>query len=179
MTTNDFTKYDNKWLQYANSITGNLSNAKDLVQELYIKLLSIEDKRGNLDHLNYNGEPNQSWVFVTMKNMFIDAKRKKREVTQPITGEYISNNDYDYVAADEEIEALYEIIKDMNSKDITRYECQYLLLYVGSEKSLRQLAEDAGTTIWVINNAIKNAKRKFRERFESRGFRTPKNDRTQ
>ena len=53
--------------------------AEDLVQEMYIKIqLSLE--KGKLD-IMYKDEINYYYIFKTLKTLFIDLKRKSKNIT--------------------------------------------------------------------------------------------------
>ena len=61
-----------KLLIYARSLTKNLSDAEDLVQNSLIKAL---EKQSSFDGINLS-----AWVKTILKNNFLDSLRKKKEV---------------------------------------------------------------------------------------------------
>ena len=81
---------------YALRITGNAENAKDLLQETYLKAYRFWDKYEQGTNL-------RAWLFMIMKNTNINLYRK--EVKEP------DKVDYD------EIESYYNIIRDESSDD--------------------------------------------------------------
>ena len=153
----DFTALHDVWMSYAVSICHDKSHASDLVQDMYVKLLTMDD----VDTICNASKPNRSWVYITIRNAFIDEKRK--EVVSVELPELVAENEID-IDKDESIDELFEILKELGSDDVSRYHCQHLLLYVVSGKSLRTLAKEMNTSIWIITNAIRNAKRTIRER---------------
>jgi len=71
--------------------------AEDITQEMYIKIqLSLE--KGNLD-IMYNDEINYYYIFKTLKTLFIDLKRKSKNIQM--------------VSIDDPIKL--NIVKDLNS----------------------------------------------------------------
>tara|TARA_B100000242_G_C42922632_1_gene427799 strand:+ start:384 stop:848 length:465 start_codon:yes stop_codon:yes gene_type:complete len=54
------------------SLTQNEHDAKDLLQDTFVRALENEDK--------FNGENIDRWVYTICRNLFLDSKRKKREV---------------------------------------------------------------------------------------------------
>lgn len=157
----DFINNQEQWLNYAYAICKNSDYANDLVQELYMKLLQIQKEKGDLNHLAYNNKPNRAWVFVTMRNIFIDEHRKSKNLI-PIKNTEIAEIESDIVL-DEKVNALYEAIRELNQTDAGNYEFQHLAYYVANDLSLRQFAELKKSTVRIIQNAINNAKEKLRE----------------
>lgn len=160
MTTADFAKMNDIWQQMARSFTNDTELAKDLVQELYLKLLQIEKKEGSLDHICQGTKPNTTWAYTVLNHLFIDHIRKQKKMPE--------HREMVEIAAEPEIQtqekkltALWKAVAEMNKQPATSYECRYFLYYVTSGKSLRQLAKESNTTVWVVQNAINNAKQKI------------------
>jgi len=62
--------------KFAHRLTSEKADAKDLLQETYLKVLSNQDKYVN--HVNF-----KAWTFTIMKNTFINNYRRKvRQKTQ-------------------------------------------------------------------------------------------------
>ena len=152
-----FYKLHNVWLSYAKKITSNDPNAEDLVQDTYIKLIGI----GCLDRFIKNGKVNRSWMYITMRNQFLDEKRKEigRSELVDMPDE---TEPYD-IERDEKINFILDAIKKLNANEATSFHCKYLMLYVLSGKSFNKLAKELGTSRMIIINAINNAKRRIRE----------------
>ena len=53
--------------------------AEDITQEMYIKIF-LQLQKGNLD-IMYNDEINYYYIFKTLKSLFIDLKRKSKNIT--------------------------------------------------------------------------------------------------
>ncbi len=154
-----FTDKHDIWLSYALKFTRNVDDANDLVQDLYIKLLKI----GDLTKLCKNGKVNRSWVYITIRNMYVDSLRNKPhnvEMVEMVTEE----SDYDF-EVDANIEQMLDIIRSLNVDPCANYQNKHLMLYVFSGESLRKIADEMGLTLNIITNAINNAKRRIKEEY--------------
>jgi RNA polymerase sigma factor (sigma-70 family) len=179
MTIHDFAKEHSRIIKMAASISGDSDLAQDLAQELYIKLLTIEQERGSLAHICYNGQPNLSWCFTVMRNIFISEKRKEQPTGElPEHLQQPPDSIEEAETKDHTLTTMWHVISHLNSQDATSYECRYLLYYVSTGKSLRQIALEAGTTITVIHNAIKNASQRIKQNIDghNRANITPRPD---
>ena len=89
--------------------------AEDLVQEMYIKIqLSLE--KSNLD-IMYKNEINYYYIFKTLKTLFIDLKRKSRNIKIVDLDEHIENFGDTYYAYNEvNYEDAYQNINEELSK---------------------------------------------------------------
>lgn len=65
-------KLETKLERFALSLTSNPEEAKDLLQETYLKALSHRDKFVGYSNL-------KAWAFTIMKNTFINQYRKKQK----------------------------------------------------------------------------------------------------
>lgn len=136
--------------------------ANDMVQEMYIKLLDIQNKKGTIAHISYGNEPNSAWVYRVMYNAFVDSKRRKGIKTSQLNGhEAADEQHHNKEEHEKDISKLMAAIAKLNKDEATRYECQYFLYYIGSGLSLRQLAKQNNTTVPKIYNAIRNAKERL------------------
>jgi len=152
-----FYKLHNVWLSYAKKITNNDVYCEDLVQDTYIKLMGYD----SLERFAKNGKINRSWVYITMKNQFIDAKRKEKNRVELF--DVVDNSEpYDFDKEDK-IECLLDAIKKLNADEATAFHCKYLMLYVLSGNSYNKLAKELNTSRMIIINAVNNAKRRIRE----------------
>ena len=166
-----FTDLNDVWVSYALNITKDSELSKDLVQEFYIKILDMKC----LDKIVTNGKPNRSFVYTVIRNMFLDIKRKETESIDISNLQIIDiHTDLaDRFELENKIDDVLDVIKQLNSKEDSSYHCKYLMAYTFSDKSLRGLAEEIGTTNSIVINAVNNGKRKIREEY----LRTLKNNR--
>ena len=62
----------NKIWYRALSLTQDEHDAKDLLQDTFVKAMENEKK--------FDGQNIDRWVYTICRNLFLDSKRKKREV---------------------------------------------------------------------------------------------------
>ena len=73
-------KKQDLWLRYLKSWGCNPDTAKDLVQEMYIKI-DVYVKKYNKNIMYNETEVNYFFVYTTLYKMFLDLKRKEKKVT--------------------------------------------------------------------------------------------------
>jgi RNA polymerase sigma-70 factor, ECF subfamily len=111
---NNLSSMENNLKKYALSLTSNREEAKDLVQETYLKALTHRDKFIEFTNL-------KAWVYTIMKNTFINNYRKSiREISLVDNSKdlYLLNNlrESQIVLSDSEV-ANKEINKAIDSLD--------------------------------------------------------------
>ena len=86
-------KYQNKWIAVALSYCQDIDTAKDIVQEMYIKVLEL------------NKEVNHSYISLIIRSIAIDGKRKDKlvftdqmEKVELIDEEYTEPESFDCIA---------------------------------------------------------------------------------
>jgi RNA polymerase sigma factor (sigma-70 family) len=101
-----------QWINYALKVCGNLDDANDLVQDMYIKMHTIDK------------EVNSSYIYCVIKNIYLDQYRKNkvREKTIFIQEELEEQNeDIDLtIAYDEalnELKTYKQLIVNFSTKD--------------------------------------------------------------
>lgn len=106
-----YKNHDN-WINYATKICGNSYDASDLVQEMYLKLHTLEK------------EVNHSYIYCVIKNIFLDQYRKNKvkEKTVYYQEEYTEQNEeIDFTAAYEdslkELKTYKQLIVNFSTKE--------------------------------------------------------------
>ncbi len=101
-----------QWINYALKVCGNLDDANDLVQDMYLKMHTIDK------------EVNSSYIYCVIKNIYLDQYRKNkvREKTIFIQEEFEEQNeDIDLtIAYDEalnELKTYKQLIVNFSTKD--------------------------------------------------------------
>ena len=101
-----------QWINYALKVCGNLDDANDLVQDMYLKMHTIDK------------EVNSSYIYCVIKNIYLDQYRKNkvREKTIFIQEELEEQNeDIDLtIAYDEalnELKTYKQLIVNFSTKD--------------------------------------------------------------
>jgi hypothetical protein len=108
MTTNNtlilIAKKHKTWIDIVNSFGCGKETSQDIVQEMYIKIHSYLEKGGK--DIMYKDEINYYFIFKTLNSIFIDLKRKGKNITIiPIENLEMNHTDVNYDEA-------YEKIKD-------------------------------------------------------------------
>ncbi len=141
---NELAKQNNLWYSYALKICKCEHLANDLVQEMYIKL-SNQDK-----------EVNKSFVYLTLKSIFINQKKKEKHIfTDNLCDSIFKDNNESNI--NERNEAL-DLIKDLNF-----VEREVLLLTHNS--SLRALAKEIDVPWHVLRYKKKQALDKLKNKY--------------
>ena len=71
-------KKHHTWVDIVSTFGCTQQLAEDIVQEMYIKIqLTLE--KGKLD-IMYNDEINYYYIFKTLKTLFLDLKRKSKNI---------------------------------------------------------------------------------------------------
>lgn len=151
------------WVRMVINMGCDPSIAEDIVQEMYIRLhrLVKDGKR-----IMYNNEEvNRFFIFVTLRNMFVDytkARNKyqffsflENDTFEKEASEVVNN--YEDVQEHQAFEAMISAIKKEMS-NWSKYDRLLCEIYFKSDKSLRDLAEETGITLTSIYNSIKNYK---------------------
>lgn len=77
-TLNLIAEKNDTWIDIVKSFGCSKETAEDLVQEMYIKIYKYLEKGGN--SIMYNDEINYYFIFKTLNSVFIDLKRKGKNI---------------------------------------------------------------------------------------------------
>lgn len=106
------------WVEIVMTFGTSKQIAEDIVQEMYIKIL-IQLEKGKLD-LTFNDdltEINYFYIFKTLKTLFIDLKRKSKNIKMVCLDEWLeSNSETSQLYNDVDYSEAYSIITDELSK---------------------------------------------------------------
>lgn len=159
------------WLKMVINMGCSKDVAEDIVQEMYIKLhrlISDENK------IMYNDEEvNRFYVFVTLKNLYIDYRKAKNKYTF-----------FEYIETDNEDDEDEVFINDMTDLEKDRaftqlmssiteeinswhlYDAKLCNTYYKSNLSLRDIATGSKISLTSIFNSVKNYKKILKDKFE-------------
>jgi len=163
LTLQHFADRHKEWLKIVIYFGADSETAKEIVQQMYLKIGEIELKEGNLKRfINYNGAINTVWVFKVLQNLYIDSTKKKEYKSQI----YI---EYDEQPLDEQELEYHEILSKMQVVILSfnEYEQMLLELYFVHDRSLREISKRTGIGVHSIFNTIKNVKEKIKKNIES------------
>lgn len=159
------------WLKMVINMGCSKDIAEDIVQEMYLKLhrLIKEEKK-----IMYNDEEvNRFYVFVTLKNLYIDFRKAKNKYT---FFEYIETdkddeeedvflNEMTDIEKDEAFTKLMgSITEEINSWHL--YDAKLCNTYYKSSLSLRDIATGSKISLTSIFNSVKNYKKILKDKFD-------------
>ena len=138
---------------------GLTDTAEDLVQDMYIKINDWKGKYNN--SLMYNEtEVNQYFVFITLRKLFLDHKRKEKRQRNSLLNykqsSYTSNNEYE-----DQLELIKKEIKNWHLYDRKIYE---LIFQEG--KSMLELSKLTGIDYYSIYRTVKKIKKIINKKLE-------------
>ena len=138
---------------------GLTDTAEDLVQDMYIKINDWKGKYNN--SLMYNEtEVNQYFVFITLRNLFLDHKRKEKRQRNSLLNykqsSYTSNNEYE-----DQLELIKKEIKNWHLYDRKIYK---LIFQEG--KSMLELSKLTGIDYYSIYRTVKKIKKIINKKLE-------------
>ena len=124
---------------FALSLTHNIDDALDLLQDTYVKAITYREKFEDSTNL-------RAWLFTIMKNTFINAYRRNRKTKQLISkGDDIAlnrafkQNSYDHCESRinaKEIIRQIETLEDQYKVPFTRYYTGYKYEEIAHEMNL-------------------------------------------
>ena len=172
------------WIDITQSFGVNKDTAKDVVQEMYIIVHEQLEKKKNI--LYENGEINYFYIFIILRNLVFDLKRKEKKVTfteinelrDKAINEYIES---DYLGMQKAITDWYENIEYLQmSQDDTQldnYNKEKLRIYYLrkifkevflDQKKVAQLSRESRITYWSLRNTIKIIVKQIKNNYETR-----------
>lgn len=166
------TKRHKEWISMAVSICKDVHLANDIVQDMYLRLNRYID---NPEKIIKDGEVNSYFIYITLRNLFYDAKKsQKTEISK----------DYSDVESISILSALAEIPEETKENDLMEeayfnifeaidkevstwhwYDQKLFKLYYYTNQSLRDIASDTKISLTSIYNSCKNYRRIIEEKF--------------
>ncbi|MBS4062290.1 MAG: RNA polymerase sigma factor [Bacteroidetes bacterium] len=147
-----------KYLEvFAKQLTGNEDDAKDLLQETFLKALIYREKFVNESNL-------KAWVYTIMKNIFINNYRRNKKtktfIDQTDNLFHINSGSHDTEFNPESIIATKELKQGIESldKDFRRAFDMYNEGY-----KYKEIADDLNLTIGTVKSRIFYSRKKLME----------------
>ncbi len=143
---------------YALSLTSNLDDAKDLVQESYYKALSNSDK--------FNMETNlQAWMYTILKNTFINNYRRnnrRNSMFPQDIHEYVINNRQSSCNPESDFSC-----REMEEK-ISALAPEFRIPFMMHNNGYKyqEIAEELNLKLGTVKSRIHFSKEKIKERLE-------------
>ena len=143
-----------QWLEICMSFGCKKELAEDLVQEMYIKIMLLIEKKG-LDIMYNETEINYYYIFKTLKTLFYDYKRKGKNINLvSIDNIQISQNDINYIEPYTKVE---EALKKMYWYDRKVFE-----IIQGGE-SIADFSRKSKIQYYSLYNTYKKVKKKLKK----------------
>lgn len=158
--TTQMLSYEGILTGYAHKLTRNYEDAKDLVQETYLKALSNETK--------FDFDTNlKAWLYTIMKNTFInDYRRKSKRGTMftDDTHEYIINNKPADLTpeSDYNFRELSSIVNSLEPEFRVPFQ-----MHEGGYK-YQEIADELGLNVGTIKSRIHFSRRKMMDKIETK-----------
>jgi len=176
MILEELSKRNKEWFKIALSICKDESLAKELVQEMYLRLKKyIKD----IDRITVDGKISSLYIYVTIRNLYYkhQNKRKKNIIFQYKDYDSFDDSDninYDFCSSIEndiesiDMEEAHKKIMDNILKEVSTwhwYDEKLFKLYFFTDKSLRNIASETKISLTSIYNSCKNYKQILIEKF--------------
>jgi hypothetical protein len=152
------------WIKMVVNMGCSKDVAEDIVQEMYIKLHRlIKDE----NKIMYNDEEvNRFYVFVTLKNLYVDYRKAKGKYN------FFEFDERDDVIDDEDStdrdeafsNLMNSITEEINSWHL--YDAKLCNTYFKSNLSLRDISTGSKISLTSIFNSVRNYKKILRDKFE-------------
>lgn len=157
------------WIKMVVNMGCDVPTAQDIVQSMYLRMHRlVQDKK----KIMYNDEEvNRFFVFVTLRNMFIDFKKAKNKYEffeyfetdgKELSDEFMSE-DVDFEEDEAFVYLTEQIAKEMGTW--LRYDIILSSIYFKTNYSLRDISGGSGISLTSIFNSIKNYRAKLKAKF--------------
>lgn len=153
-----FIERHSEWLRkVCINLTGDINSADDLMQEVYIKLLQIED----IDRIRFgNNDLNTYFVYRIAKNHHINAcKAKKETYKEEITETSYDDVDSDFeFANDDLVSKINNELSEMEKDNVLWFDSILLKTYINEDHSMKSLSDHTGISVSTIFTSLKRIK---------------------
>jgi DNA-directed RNA polymerase specialized sigma24 family protein len=149
-------KKHKQWVDIVASFGCNIETAEDIVQEMYIK---IQKKIENGTDILYNeDEINYYYIYLTLRTLFIDLKRKEKKVTiyniEDLHKDIVDEEYIDYSRT------LKSVLKELDKQfwyDKKVYEI------IASGQSISELSRKTNISYYSLYNTYRKVKKKLKK----------------
>lgn len=157
--------------QVAYNLTQDSNSAQDLIQDTYVKLLELSDDR--FEAIRFGPfDLNTYWVYITMKNHFLNKVKKQKETYIDVQESIIFEKES--IDTTDEKELQFERLnKEINDyldeleKDQARwFQAKLFRVYLNDGHSMESLSKHTGISKSTIFTTIRNMRLELREKFK-------------
>ena len=163
---------DADWMRMAQSFGLTKEWARELVQEMYLKLY----EKTTYEKIKYGDDDvNTFYVYVTLRNLYYDQKRVK--VTFQDIQEGIPDDPLDEENCKETLEELLTEV-EQTVEGMHWYDKKIFEIYYGDNETIRELSEGSKISQSSIFNTIKNVRTKIQQKHgeKYKAYRTGKEE---
>lgn len=175
--------YHDKWISIVKGIGGDMY-AEDIVQEMYIKIFKLVDKRGTYDFLFKNGKLQDGYIFFTLRSIlyaYLIQKNKHRKSpiewliknldkdkqNNPVTFGELTDENYIYDEQDSssKMEAEERFLKkiDLESLNWSEYDRDIFNIYKDTGMSFREMSKYTKISYTHLFYRVKDCKEKLKD----------------
>ena len=152
-----------QWCKMVSSFGCPQHLVEDIVQEMYIRMYKYVETP---DKILYEGnEINTYYIYVTLRNMYIDYTKVKARL--PIVHDHeITDSELTYDVSEQEL--LLKDLSDKVWKEVNEwhwYDNKMFEIYMNSDMSMRDISRETTISLRSIFNTIKNGKDRIKDRF--------------
>lgn len=147
----------NEWVGVVRSFGCNKETAEDIVQEMYIKLHRIIES--GTDIMYNETEVNYYYVLRTLRSLFIDLKRKEKNISFIDIDELSDQLDEELIDLD--YEKIYQIVQD-ELDNLHWYDQKVYEIIEGGE-SIMGLSEKSKISYYSLYNTYKKVIKQLKQ----------------
>jgi RNA polymerase sigma factor (sigma-70 family) len=149
---------DADWMRMAQSFGLTKEWARELVQEMYLKLYD----KTTYEKIKYGDDDvNTFYVYITLRNLYYDQKRTKvtlQEIQEDFTDDVLEIGNCK--------ETLEELLTEVEQtlEGMHWYDKKIFEIYYGDNETIRELSEGSKISQSSIFNTIKNVRTKIQQK---------------
>lgn len=180
---NELAKHHTQWVNLVRGLGGDMY-AEDIVQEMYIKIHNIADKRGSHDFLFEDGNLQKGYIFFTLRSILYTylaqrSKHRKNPIEwlinnlekdkeeNPITFGQLADDGYIYdeqgsSERSEAEERFYNKVY-LETQKWDEYDRDIFNIYKNTNMSFRTMSKYMGISFTNIFHTVKRCKERLKE----------------
>lgn len=152
-------KHHKEWVSIVQSFGGGMYS-EDIVQESYIRIHNSQ----SLDNAIVDGKVNKAFMYVTLRNNFVNYARQKAKVRKvQIIENYLPKSE---INANTRRHIANDILDDKIKQEMDKwhwYDREVFKLITSKKVSMRKLSRDSRISLSSIANTMNKCKRKLKE----------------